>query len=49
MKEIYIKPCYKTHCIFKYVVKKLSFLFVEHVKQILETNVTLQKVNIKSY
>jgi hypothetical protein len=49
MKEMCIKLGYKTHCIFKDIVKNLYFLFVIHNEQILETNVTLQKINIKSY
>jgi len=36
MKEICIKLGYKIHCIFKYIVKKLYFLFVKHIEQILE-------------
>ncbi len=49
MKKICIKLGFKTHCIFKYIVNNLYFLFVKHTEQILETNVTLQKINIKSY
>jgi hypothetical protein len=42
---------YKYHCIFKRRIEKNNGIFpmLEHTWHVLETNVTLQKIDFKSY